>query len=811
LSDDRASLEVAKAAEQARLAGDPARAKKTARDALSRAKDDGARGILLATIGRAELDQGEAAAAVRTLEEAARLLEGDPAGRAEVELDLGRARRRTGDLDGALKVLAAAAERFRAAGKIEGERRALASRGKALYARGDMKGARAAFRGAVELDGKEPETWRLHHAIARAYEKEGRKADAEKSYNAAREAGWDGRARDADFAASGGALSGLGSLEVDPMSRDLLGPGRSPPPPSSVDAKKSFEPRRADARSEADKDEPSVATLRHEDLVKIVTLTSVLSSSEAPQPLLEMILDRAIEWSGAERGYVVVRHPDPVVPPPPDAPPTRDAISVYVARTSAGQTIMEPEDEVSRSIVREVVLRGEPVISDDATVDTRLAGFTSVAERGVRSVACVPLRQSSEVLGALYLERRDAPGRFGPRERALLEALAHQGAIALDRVLKTTKLEEAYRETRRALDERTGLAFGIIGRARQMRHVFRLIEKVRNNDANILIEGETGTGKELVARAIHSSSLRKEGPFVVESCAALPEGLLEAELFGHEKGAFTGATESRRGAFERSDGGTLFLDEVGDMPARMQALLLRVLETGEVRPLGSPAPRKVDCRVIAAARQDLRSLVRAGRFREDLFFRLNVIRIVVPPLRERKEDIPALSEAFLREIGRPSSALTPRALEYMLKYDWPGNVRELKHAIERSALLASDGPIDARHLGIDLGSQSRAEGPAGIGSTHADAPAPSAGKVSFRGHVLNRRQLALIDYLRANGVATNREYVRLVGVSVPTGWRDLKDLLDKGVIRAEGQGRNTVYRLEEGVKDELGTSTTDGT
>jgi DNA-binding NtrC family response regulator len=340
-----------------------------------------------------------------------------------------------------------------------------------------------------------------------------------------------------------------------------------------------------------------------------------------------------------------------------------------------------------------------------------------------------------------------------------------------------------------------------------MRHVFRLIEKVRNHDANVLIEGETGTGKELVARAVHASSLRKEGPFVVESCAALPEGLLEAELFGHEKGAFTGATESRRGAFERADGGTLFLDEVGDMPPRMQALLLRALETGEVRPLGSPAPRRVDCRIIAAARQDLRALVRGGRFREDLFFRLNVIRIVVPPLRERKEDLPALSEAFLREIGKPASALSPRALEALLRYDWPGNVRELKHAIERASLLAGDGPIDARHLGLE----GLSTPPAAEGAQPQNEAAPSAGKVSFRGHVLNRRQLALIEYLRANGLATNREYVRLVGVSVPTGWRDLKDLLDKGVIRAEGQGRNTVYRLAEGVKDELGTSTTDGT
>src|SRR5690606_27214030 len=170
----------------------------------------------------------------------------------------------------------------------------------------------------------------------------------------------------------------------------------------------------------------------------------------------------------------------------------------------------------------------------------------------------------------------------------------------------------AYNEARRALDERTGAMFGLLGKARSMRQVFRLIEKLRDHDAPVLIEGETGTGKELVARAIHRSSRRRDAPFVVEACGALPEGLLEAELFGHEKGAFTGATEARRGAFERAAGGTLFLDEVGDMPVRMQALLLRVLESGEVRPIGAPAARVVDCRIVCASREPLAELVRSG-------------------------------------------------------------------------------------------------------------------------------------------------------------------------------------------------------
>ena len=815
-------------AEALRACGDVAGARRTLREALGRAKEDLSRGNVLAALARVELDSGEASAAAKALEEAAKLVVRDPVLHAEVELDLGRARRRQGDLEGALRSLAQAADLFRSSGRFEGERRALSQRGKVLYARGDWKGSRTAFRSAIDLDGKDPEAWRLHHAIARAYEKEGRKTDADGAYRAARESGWDGRSKDAELGASASTLHDLQALAEAARGGEAAGaarrsgsgvrsgmaeiekllagdPARGLPPSSPIS-----DPGSAKADEDADALARAVEGLGREDLVRLVSVAAALASPIQPQPLLDLILDRAIAWTGAQRGYVVL------------AQGTADGgpvVSVHSARGAGGVTVQDPEDEVSRNIVREAVVKNAPVVTEDASKDQRLVGFTSVLEKALRSVACFPLKlrrgespRSSRAappptpMGALYLERRDRAGSFGARERALLEALSLHAAIALDRSLKTTRLEESYKETKRALDERTGAAFGIIGRARLMRNVFRIIEKVRGYDNNVLIEGETGTGKELVARAIHASSARREGPFVVESAGSMPETLIEAELFGHEKGAFTGATEARRGAFERANGGTLFLDEVSDMPGRMQALLLRSLETREVRPIGAPAPRKFDCRVIAASRQDLRAMVARGEFREDLYFRLNVLKIHVPSLRDRKEDVPALAEAFLREIGRPPSALTARALETLLAHDWPGNVRELKHTIERASLLAGDGPIDARHLAIEDGPLSLGEG----GAAPAASAPSQAGKVSFRGYVLNRRQLALIDYLRANGLATNREYVELVKVSIPTGWRDLKDLLDKNVIRAEGQGRNTVYRLEAGVKDELGTSTTDG-
>ncbi len=798
----------ASAAEALRTTGDLAGARRLLRDALGRARDDRDKGRLLACLARVELDAGEGAQAARALEESAKLVGDDDELRGEIELDLGRARRRQGDLEGALRSLAQAVDRFRACKKSEGERRALSQRGKVLYAKGDLKGARTAFRTAIDLEGQEPETWRLHHAIARAYEKEARKPDADKAYRAAREAGWDGRTKDAEFGVSTTQLSDLQALaeaarggEAAAAARKssssnlgaLVGSGSgfvgvAKPSPTT-------DPGPARADEDADALARAVEGLSREDLVRLVSIAGALSAQISPQGLLDLILDRAIAWTGAGRGYVVLAQ----------QADGGASVSIHSARGSGGVAVQDPEDEVSRNIVKETVAKNAPIVSDDASKDLRLVGFTSVMEKGLRSVACFPLKLQRGPLGALYLERRDKAASFGPRERALLEALSSHAAIALDRTLKTTRLEESYKETKRALDERTGAAFGIIGRARLMRNVFRIIEKVRGYDNNVLIEGETGTGKELVARAIHGSSARRDGPFVVESAGSMPETLIEAELFGHEKGAFTGAAEARRGAFERANGGTLFLDEVSDMPGRMQALLLRALETREVRPLGAPAPRKFDCRVIAASRQDLRTMVSKGEFREDLYFRLNVIKIHVPSLRDRKEDVPALAEAFLRELGRPPSALAPRALEQLLAHDWPGNVRELKHTIERASLLAGDGTIEPKHLGLS-------EEPLMSGSRPPSGPpigGAAPGKVSFRGYVLNRRQLALIDYLRANGLATNREYVELVKVSIPTGWRDLKDLLDKGVLRAEGQGRNTVYRLEAGVKDELGTSTTD--
>ena len=238
---------------------------------------------------------------------------------------------------------------------------------------------------------------------------------------------------------------------------------------------------------------------------------------------------------------------------------------------------------------------------------------------------------------------------------------------------------------------REGLLVG--GRSPAMRKVLELIDKVAPTDATVLVLGESGTGKELVARRIHHTSPRRDKPLVAVHCATFPENLLESELFGYERGAFTGANRRKVGHFEYADGGTIFLDEVGELPASVQAKLLRFLQERQFTRLGGVEPVRVDVRVIAATNRDLEREVREGRFREDLFYRLNVFPIELPPLRERREDIPLLVEHFLRQRNRPPDVVSPEAMEALLAYDWPGNVRELENVIERALILAGEGRI----------------------------------------------------------------------------------------------------------------------
>ena len=265
--------------------------------------------------------------------------------------------------------------------------------------------------------------------------------------------------------------------------------------------------------------------------------------------------------------------------------------------------------------------------------------------------------------------------------------------LVVDRALRHRRLATENRRLKREIREKYALA-NVVGRSEGMLQVYKTAARVALTDATVLVVGESGTGKELVARAIHASSARAAGPFIAVDCGAIAEGVLESELFGHARGSFTGATGTRRGLFEEATGGTLFLDEIGDIGTRIQGQLLRVLQEGEIRRVGESAPVKVDTRVVAATNKDLGEAVKAGRFREDLFYRLNVVAIRIPPLRERREDIPLLAEHFAaRHAGERGASLTTDAREALLLWDWPGNVRELENAVARALALNPGGTI----------------------------------------------------------------------------------------------------------------------
>ena len=275
----------------------------------------------------------------------------------------------------------------------------------------------------------------------------------------------------------------------------------------------------------------------------------------------------------------------------------------------------------------------------------------------------------------------------------------------VNKALERVRLRREVSQLRKAVEQRFGLA-NLVGKSAKMQEVYTQIEKVAGARGAVLIQGESGTGKELVAKALHFNSPRKAGPFVVIDCGAIPEALQESELFGHEKGAFTGAIATKKGLFEEAHGGTLFLDEVAELAPGLQAKLLRALQDGEIRRVGGTKTLHIDSRVIAATNRDLSAEVREGAFREDLFFRLNVFPMFLPPLRERREDIPLLVGYFLDRIaqdgGKPLKQLSPEALRAMMVYPWPGNVRELEHAIERAVIQSEEETITARDLPAEI-------------------------------------------------------------------------------------------------------------
>ena len=360
-----------------------------------------------------------------------------------------------------------------------------------------------------------------------------------------------------------------------------------------------------------------------------------------------------------------------------------------------------PDEPVTipRSILRRVTRERAAVLIADAPSEAMSS--ESLLGASIHSTMGVPLWKGEEMLGVLQVDSRGAPAMFGTTDVDLLGVLAANASLAIanSRLIRrlsasqqNLKKENTFLRTR---ERGNSHDVKIVGQSRAMSELFRQLDKVVDTKVSVLVQGETGTGKELIASALHQRSKRKDRLFVAQNCAAFPENLLESELFGHKRGAFTGATDDKKGLFEVADGGTLFLDEIGEMPLSLQAKLLRALQEGEIRPLGGTGVRRVDVRIVAATNRELEVEVKAGRFREDLYYRLKVFPIRVPPLRERRDDVPVLARHFLeryaREFGKPVAGFSDDALSLLSAYNWPGNVRELENEVQRLVIQVEPG------------------------------------------------------------------------------------------------------------------------
>ncbi len=380
------------------------------------------------------------------------------------------------------------------------------------------------------------------------------------------------------------------------------------------------------------------------------------------------------------------------------------------------------EYEIGEGVTGQVVQEGRPVAVADITEDPRFLDRTGARSRekkeGKVSFVCVPLKVDDETVGAMSVDREYAGPETLARDKRLLEIIASlvSQAIKINRQVMVQRDELVAENLRLRKDLRRKYKFGnIVAASGPMQDVVATASGVADSNATVLIRGETGTGKELIAGVLHYNSSRSEGPFVKVNCAALAEGLLESELFGHVKGAFTGAVADRKGRFELADGGTVFLDEVGSMSEKLQVKLLRVLQERQFERVGGNRTIEVDVRVVAATNQDLEQLMEEGEFREDLYYRLNVIPIFIPPLRERREDIPFLVEHFLdkygRQYGKEATAVSREALEALTAYPWPGNVRELESCIERAVVLSQEGGISMDLMPVSIRSYLEKEAP----------------------------------------------------------------------------------------------------
>jgi Nif-specific regulatory protein len=422
-----------------------------------------------------------------------------------------------------------------------------------------------------------------------------------------------------------------------------------------------------------------IKNLTKSEFESLYEFTEILNSANRQENLIEDTIDIVIKVINAERG-LFVRYFD-----------STDSFSIITARKISNESITDLH-QFSSGILQKVIKEKKPLLYHDVMSDPNLSQFESVQIHRIKSVIGVPIIREEKVWGIIIADSQLDRREFTEENLLFLSFFSNLVSLALDRIIK---LEELEKENQILLNrlQSTETVPEMIGISQIMRSLAQLIHKVAQTEATVLITGESGTGKEVAAKAIHQLSKRKDKPFLAQFCGSIPDNLLESELFGYKRGAFTGANADKQGLLEAADGGTFFLDEIADISPALQAKLLRVLENREIIRLGDVKVKKIDVRILAATNKDLQQLVKEGTFREDLFYRLNVFPIKMPPLRERREDIPILSNHFIQRIGKRSIAIDSTAVKKLEGYYWPGNIRQLMNVIQRALILCDADKI----------------------------------------------------------------------------------------------------------------------
>jgi len=490
------------------------------------------------------------------------------------------------------------------------------------------------------------------------------------------------------------------------------------------------------------------------NLNALLKVSRVVHSIRDLEQLQEQILSLIFDVVPAERGAILL-----------DGKGDESFASVFARHRIANSALPV---RISRTIARQVMQEGLAILGADVPGSNDLADVESLVSSQIRSLLCVPLTMFQKVTGCIYLDTCNATSRFDEDHLQLVAAIAGTCAVALENARRMDWLEH---ENLR-LSTEINLDHNLIGESSRMKEVYQFLARVAPTESNVLLQGESGTGKELAARAIHRNSPRSCKPFVAINCAAIPEGLLESELFGHERGAFTGAVAQKKGRLEVANGGVVFLDEIGELAPAVQVKLLRVLQEREFERVGGTRPISVDIRLVAATNKDLGEAVKAGSFRKDLFYRLNVLSLVMPALRERREDVAMLADYFvakyIKKFNMKAKKISSEAMVWMVNYDWPGNVRELENAIERALVLSVSDVIQPEDLPESILEKGLASGVTGA---------------KYHNEVKELKKQLILNALEE----TNRNYTeaaRVLGVQVNYLHRLIRNLDLKEALRS---------------------------